>query len=294
MKRIENGKPLYSLTTPNPQPRMNYYCFDIQIADEYADILLALLSMEDFEAFEETDTGLKGYLAEHKNLAEAEQLLDQLRERFPFSYSQNLHREKNWNAVWESNFRPIQIENFCGIRAVFHPEMLDVQHEIVIQPKMSFGTGHHATTFMMIQMMEEVDFTGKSVWDFGSGTGILAILAAKMGATQLLANDIDNWAYDNALENIQTNDTPHIQVVHGGLDAVPRHQYDIILANITLNVISPALPSLYEQLAANGVLIISGFLQDDIASLSAKAQTLGLRLHAQRTHSEWACLHFNK
>ncbi len=289
---------MYTSTTFNhnaqTQPRMNYYCFDIQITDEHANILLALLSMEDFEAFEETNTGLKGYLAEHKDLAKAEELLDRLKIQLPFSYSKILQREQNWNAVWESNFQPIQIDNFCGIRAVFHPEIPEVQHEIVIQPKMSFGTGHHATTYMMIQMMEAVDFAGKSVWDFGSGTGILAILAAKMGATQLIANDIDNWAYDNALENIQTNDTPHIQVVHGGLEAVPRHQYDIILANITLDVISPALPSLYEQLAENGALILSGFLQADIASLSAKARTLGLRLHAQRTHSEWACLHFTK
>jgi len=273
---------------------MNFYCFDIHISDEYADILLALLSMERFEAFEETENGLKGYLSEREDLAQAEHLLNELQTQFPFSYSKVLQRTRNWNEIWESNFQPIQIDDFCGIRAVFHPAMPQVQHEIVIQPKMSFGTGHHATTFMMIQMMRELDFAGKSVWDFGSGTGILAILAAKMGATQLLANDIDDWAHDNAQENIRTNDTPHIQVLHGGLEVVPRQPYDIILANITLDVISPALPTLYKMLAENGDLIVSGFLQTDTAVFSAKAQTLGLRLHTQRTRGEWACLHFEK
>jgi len=273
---------------------MNYHCFNIQIAQKQVEILIALLDVQGFEAFEETETGVKAFLSAEQDVAAATQALEELQRQFSFSYTEEVQREQNWNAVWESNFQPIQIGDFCGVRASFHPPMPAVQHEIVIQPKMSFGTGHHATTHMMIELMQNIDFEGKKVWDFGSGTGILAILAAKLGATTVVANDISAWAYENALENIATNQTPAIQVLHGGIEVVPRQLYDKILANITLDVISPALLTLYNQLANNGDLVVSGFLQTDIESLSAKATTFGLRLHSRRTLGEWVCLHFKK
>lgn len=273
---------------------MDYYRFDIQVSTEQSDVLIALLSNQGFEAFQELEDGIQAYLPIDGQEAEAEEFLQELQQQFSFSYQKELQQEQNWNEVWESNFHPIQIGNFCGVRATFHPPMPDVEYEIIIQPKMSFGTGHHATTYMMIQHMQDLPMTGKKVWDYGSGTGILAILAAKMGARHIDANDIDEWAYENARENVAMNGTPHITVIHGALEAMLPQLYDIILANITLNVISPSLPTLYEWLNPGGYLVVSGFLTTDIPKLEAEAKQLGFQTESQLENGEWACVKFVK
>jgi ribosomal protein L11 methyltransferase len=169
--------------------------------------------------------------------------------------------EQNWNAVWESNFEPVVVDDFCAVRADFHQPIKNVQHEIIITPKMSFGTGHHATTYMMIEQMSNIDFTKKRVFDFGTGTGILAILAQKLGAASITASDNDEWSIENAEENFQKNDVHSIILYRSS--AIPKDSFDIILANINRNVLSEYASALVNILSPNGVLLVSGILKED-------------------------------
>jgi ribosomal protein L11 methyltransferase len=169
--------------------------------------------------------------------------------------------EQNWNAVWESNFEPVVVDDFCAIRADFHQPIKNVQHEIIITPKMSFGTGHHATTYMMIEQMSNINFTKKRVFDFGTGTGILAILAQKLGAASITAIDNDEWSIENAKENFQKNDVHSITLYRSS--AMPKDSFDIILANINRNVLNEYASALVSILSPKGVLLVSGILKED-------------------------------
>ncbi|MBK8705536.1 MAG: 50S ribosomal protein L11 methyltransferase [Saprospiraceae bacterium] len=257
---------------------MNYYQYTFVIAETYRDILLAMLSELPFDTFEETPEGLHAFIPEPDTdqAAIAAQLLE-WQQQWPFQYEVTFIPAQNWNAVWEANFQPIVVDDFCGVRADFHEPSQGVEYELVINPKMAFGTGHHETTYMMMQAMRSLPLAGARVLDYGCGTGILAILAAKMGASLVDAVDIEEESAANSIENARLNQTPDIKVFHGTLDAVGQGPYDVILANINRNVILESLPALYAMTASPGVLLISGVLQTDEDMVTAQAESLGFR-----------------
>ena len=245
---------------------MNYYVLDItppQYSEEQNEILIAILSDLPFDTFEETPTGVKAYVPESDWNAGIEQQLTELSHDFAFSFEKTFIPYQNWNVIWESNFQPIQVDDFVGLRADFHPPTEGVKFDLVINPKMAFGTGHHETTYMVMQLMRDVDFVGKKVMDYGCGTGILAILASKLGATDLEAVDIEVASFDNTIENCAINDVHNVQPFCGRLDAIPSSDFDVILANINRNVILYSLPDLKKRLKKGGILLISGFLKTD-------------------------------
>lgn len=232
-----------------------------------SEILVAELGSAGFEGFEEEDNSLKAY-----RTADGfdESVIKEIASRQGIDFSQAFIGETNWNQIWESNFHPVIIEDFAGIRADFHTPLTGVQHEIVITPKMSFGTGHHATTWMMIRQMKDIVFTGRSVLDFGTGTGILAILAEQLGAATITAIDHDDWSIENAKENIVRNSATKILLKKAG-SAELGQDFDIILANINKNVILDNLGILAKQLKPSGVLLLSGLLPPDEQDIVSQA-----------------------
>ena len=209
-------------------------------------------------------------------------------------YSKSIIKEENWNAVWESNFEPVRVGDFVGIRANFHPSFdPKVQYEIQITPKMSFGTGHHATTFTVMQLMENLDFRGKSVYDFGTGTGILAILAEMLGASEVLAVDNDPWCIENSEENLQANGSSKITIQLVDTAFQPR-DFDMIIANVNRHIIEANLEALTKVSNSNSTLILSGLLiqdQDDIISLGQKNNWQFIQ---SQPLDGWVSLLFNK
>ena len=255
------------------------------------EMLIALLSTIGYEGFEQQDDALQAFIPEAQFDAEA---LDGLLQQTPgLSYSTVRLEEKNWNEEWEKNFQPVQVEGFCAIRAHFHAPVRGVIHELVITPKMSFGTGHHATTYMMLQAMKDLDFQGRRVLDFGAGTGVLAILAERLGAGQVLAIDNDDWSIDNASENVAANHCTRITVRKS--DRIPAGEpFDIILANINKHVIVSQLAVMEQQLAPEGVILLSGLLIDDIKDIENEAVKTNLTVTLKMTKGQWICLRGEK
>jgi len=273
---------------------MDYVQYNFTI-DQQKDALIGLCSTLAFNGFEEVETGFVAYLAKAETSPEIEAQLEEWSKAFDFQYTKTDLAAKNWNAEWEANFSPIIIDDFCAIRADFHPPIENVTHEIIITPKMAFGTGHHQTTHMMIEMMEKIDFKGKKVFDYGCGTGILAILAELEGADSIVAIDIEKEAYENTLFNAQTNSTTHIQSHQAILTDIPKgKQFDIILANINRNVILDSLPSLFNHLNLHGDLLISGFLSADETKMKAAINKHGFILACVKKKDNWLCFHLSK
>ena len=248
---------------------MNHIQLSIEANEEQQEILISELSELEAIGFEQTDTHLLAYFKENdfKNY-EVNKLVKE------FTFNITPIPGKNWNAVWESNFETVIVDNFCAIRADFHQPVKDIQHEINITPKMSFGTGHHATTYMMIEQMRHIDFAKKRVFDFGTGTGILAILAQKLGAASVTAIDIDEWSIKNAEENFLKNDVHSIMLYQSSI--LPGDSFDIILANINRNVLSGYASSLGKILSVSGVLLVSGILKEDEKIIVAAFKKLKL------------------
>ncbi|TXB62193.1 50S ribosomal protein L11 methyltransferase [Phaeodactylibacter luteus] len=277
------------------KPTMDYYRYVIQSAAPLREVIIAFLGDLPFDTFEETETGLNAYLRKDDDVEAIEGQLSDIAGQLSFSYTRELIPHQNWNKVWESNFEPIQVGGFCGVRASFHPPMADVAHEIVIDPEMAFGTGHHETTFMMMHQMQGLSFEGGRVFDYGCGTGILAILAAMLGAEQVDAVDIERPAYESTLENASRNGVgATVHAFFGDLGAVPDNQYDIVLANINRNVILNSLRALYERLLPEGVLLASGILLTDKALVVENAESAGFQWLAEERKGDWACLKFKK
>jgi ribosomal protein L11 methyltransferase len=256
---------------------------------ETSELLLASLCVAGFEGFEEGKGWLKAYTTS-ENYNEA--IINEIVKRFNVNYKKNIIDETNWNQLWESNFQPVIINDFVAIRADFHEPIIEVRHEIVITPKMSFGTGHHATTFMMMQQMREIDFTGNSVLDFGTGTGILSILAEKMGATRIIAVDNDDWSIKNATENLQRNNCTRVELKKTDSIAGDQ-QFEVVLANINKNVILDNFSLLVKQLAQGGVLLLSGLLTEDKSDMMIEASKFSLHLVKITEDNNWICLRFN-
>lgn len=270
---------------------MNYYKVSITTSPNKRDILIALLNQSDFDGFEEEEFGFKTYISEQ---AYQEKTISDLADQFGFSYKAKLIPAQNWNAIWESNFQPIQIDDFCGIRADFHPSFEKVEHEITINPKMAFGTGHHETTLSVMEIMRDLDFKGKEVFDYGCGTGILAILASKMGATSILAIDYDPLSVENTIENCEKNKIINVRPLLGELSVVEADEFDIILANINRNVILASLPSLFLKTKQYGQVLISGFLKADEELLTTTLKKVGFSIKQIVQKGEWLCMKLEK
>jgi len=261
------------------------------IKDEDVDLFTGLLSDLDFSGFEQEEENLKAYIDEDRFDAIA---LDALAKEFGFQYTSNELQEQNWNELWESNFSPVQVDDFVGLRADFHPSFGEaVQYELVITPKMSFGTGHHATTHMMIQQMRNLTIQSATVFDFGTGTGVLAILAEKLGAKAVLAIDNDEWSINNAQENIQKNDVSKIDLQLAS--AVPAvAAFDIVLANINLNIIVDNFTNMDKVLKNGGNLVLSGLLAEDEQTILTIAKQYGLKHENTLTRLNWISMLFSK
>lgn len=236
--------------------------------------------------FEQTDETLKAYFDE-KDFEETE--IQRILEGY--DYSRNTVDEQNWNHVWEQNFQPVTVEQFCAVRAHFHAPITNVEHEIVITPKMSFGTGHHATTYMMMQQMQKINFKNKTVFDFGTGTGILAILAEKRGAAKITAIDVDDWSIENARENFERNGCQNISV--SLTSNLPPQQFDVVLANINRNVILAYMEPL-GKMVSDGLILFSGLLVDDEAAVTTAAEEQQFRLMRKEERLGWVSLLFEK
>ena len=271
---------------------MEYTCLDITCQPADIELVFALLSVLPFDAFEEEEAGGKAFIAsEHWDEA-AREVVEGLQATVSFTFVTRIVPDENWNARWEAEFHPIQIGDFCGIRASFHPPMSGVKHELVIDPKMAFGTGHHETTAMMVEAMEAIDFSGKRVFDFGCGTGVLAILARKLGAPDVLAIDYDPASTENTIENVTLNAVDPVQVLEGSIEVVPRQLFDVILANINRNVLLDTMTDLKNLLRPGGILLLSGILLRDQALLMERATEAGLIFEYAQTKGDWCMLRF--
>jgi ribosomal protein L11 methyltransferase len=267
--------------------RMNYIQVQLNDTDnEKNEILIALLANAGFESFEETDTTLKAFIKE----AEFDQTdLDEIINLLNLNYTSSIIPQQNWNAQWESSFEPIIVNDFVGIRAFFHQPIKDVKYEIIITPKMSFGTGHHATTYMMIEQMEALDFTNKTVVDFGTGTAVLAILAEKMGAVAIDAIDYDEWSIENSIENAAANNCTKINLLKAETIATNK-VYDIILANINLNVIMNNLVAIQSVSKKDSFILLSGFIKPDEEMMLKALTANGIHLLKTVQKGEWICM----
>lgn len=264
---------------------MNSVQINIEANEERQEILISLLSDLDAEGFEQTDKNLVAYFNENTfKKDEVDQILNGC------SFNIKTIEEQNWNEVWENNFQPVVVNGFCAIRAEFHEPVKGVEHEIIITPKTSFGTGHHATTHMMIEQMQGIDFKNKTVLDFGTGTGILAILAERLGARAVSAIDADNWSIENAKENNAANGCSKISVEQSA--KIPEQKFDIILANINRNVILEYLPLLKNTLNEKGYLLLSGFITSDENDIVTICQKQNLYFVKKIERNNWLSLLF--
>jgi len=268
------------------------YTFNVEPVQPGTEILIAELGYAGFESFVETSDGVIAYIQEKDHSASVlESIYILSSEEFKITYSFETIKQTNWNAEWEKNFNPIVVGDQCAIRAPFH-DPFDVKYDIIIEPKMSFGTGHHETTHMMIEHILASNFMNKSVLDMGCGTGVLAILAMKKGAPSVEAIDIDNWCYLNSLENISRNDCDLITVLEGDASLLDGKQFDVIIANINRNILLNDLSTYVACLNENASLFLSGFYDSDCALIEASCQNLGLKLEKKRTRNNWVALKF--
>ena len=271
--------------------------FNIVSNEEFhRDLLINTLSEIGFDTFEETDLGFKAYIptSQYSKIKLELRLVD-FEEMFDFSYTEIDIPYKNWNDEWESNFEPIVVTDQCYVRATFHPARPDFKYEVVVDPKMAFGTGHHQTTSMMMQWMLSEKLHNKAVLDMGCGTGILAILAAKMDASEITAIDYNPLCFESAMENKKLNNTNQVLVLCGSKEVIPEKKFDIILANINRNILLDQLDRYAEVLKIEGLLFLSGFYEEtDLAMITGKAQSLRLKYLGHKTEKNWVAAKFSK
>lgn len=266
------------------------YHFTIEPKELGSEILIAELGEKPFESFVETDLGIVAYI--QKELW-TEDILDDLfimqSPEFIVTYKMEEIAPVNWNEEWEKNFEPIDVDGICCVRAPFHPKT-NAAFDIVIEPKMSFGTGHHETTHMMIQHLLKTELKGKKTLDMGCGTAILAILASMKGADPIDAIDIDNWCYQNSVENAARNECLNISVYEGDADLLAGKKYEVIIANINRNILLNDMAVYNECLEKNGILFLSGFYVEDIPYLIESCKQFGIELIDQLERNNWTSL----
>ncbi|MEO7176763.1 MAG: 50S ribosomal protein L11 methyltransferase [Saprospiraceae bacterium] len=273
---------------------MDYYKYEISSKVADPEILLGVLSHLPFDTFEEHRNTLCAYLPVELLTEEVEDELAYFKGAYSLTITRAMIPHQNWNALWESNFTPIRIDDFVLIRADFHPKETGFQHELIINPKMAFGTGHHDTTFLVIQAMRQYEFRDKKVLDYGCGTGILAILADKLGSSKIHAIDIEWTSFENTKENIKGNKATKIEVNQGSLDKCADSGFDIVLANINRNVIVHSFELLNQKMNAGGILITSGYYEHDIPIVEPEARKQGFYLTEVKRKNNWVCATFVK
>ena len=269
------------------------YHFIVEPKELGIEILVAELGEKPFESFIETEFGVTAYI--QKDLWSEDVLEDIFilnSPEFTISYTIEEIEQVNWNEEWEKNFEPIDVDGICHVRAPFHPKT-EAQYDIVIEPKMSFGTGHHETTHMMIQHLLDTDITGKKTLDMGCGTAILAILSEMKGAQPIDAIDIDNWCYLNSIENAERNNCTHISVYEGDASLLPGKKYDVIIANINRNILLNDMQQYVRCLNPKGLLFLSGFYTEDIPAIDACCTNLGLSLQKTLERNNWVSLKYS-
>ena len=251
------------------------------------EILMAELAEIGFESFEDTEKGIKAYIQKPDFSKEAiDNLYVMQNDNFSVSYEAIEVADQNWNAVWEENYPPVVIDNKVAIRAPFH-DPFDVEYEIVIEPKMSFGTAHHATTAQMISLVLSNEIEGKTILDMGSGTAVLAILASLRGAKHIDAIDNDEWAYNNAVENVERNNISNINVELGDASLLADRKYDLVIANINRNILLNDLKHYAKCMQSGNLLFLSGFYESDIDKLSEEAIKYGLEYQQHSVDRTW-------
>jgi ribosomal protein L11 methyltransferase len=269
------------------------YNFTFSPKEPISEILIAELGNVGFESFVETENGVTAYIQKTDWSAEILAYVFVLNsDEFSIEYNQNEVPQTNWNAEWEKNFEPIQVDDLVSIRAPFH-ENPNLKYDIVIEPKMSFGTGHHETTHMMVQHLLQLDLENKKVLDMGCGTGILAIFAEMKGAKPLDAIDIDNWCYENSVENVTRNNCENISVYEGDAALLVDKKYDVIIANINRNILLMDMKVYTNCLQEAGILLLSGFYEQDIPVIDAEVIKYGLKLEKFIQRNNWVALKYN-
>lgn len=274
---------------------MDYIQVSITCLEEYREILIAELAAVGFDSFLETDSGLEAYVPQDLFARDSfDEVISTYREPAALTVAEGILPKVNWNEEWEKNYDPIEVDQLVYVRASFHAPKPGFHYEIVINPKMSFGTGHHATTFQLLSMQGKIDHQGKRVLDVGSGTGILAIMAHLLGAAQVEAFDIDSWCVDNGNENFDLNGVTTRMGLGTIREVKPQGPYELILANINKNVLLDELAIYAGLLTSQGLLLLSGFYSEDIEDLLQAASAHGLSLTTQTTKDNWAALCLQK
>lgn len=278
---------------------MDYIQFSCKITSDHMDIAREILSQEladfGFESFEDTADGMFAYISEkdyQENILSSLPLT--ILDLGKVEYACSKIKDQNWNKEWEKNFQPVLIADKCYIRAAFHPQRVNVPYEILIAPKMAFGTGHHETTSLMIEQMLAVDFTGKQVLDMGCGTGVLAIMASRLKAKHILAIDIDEWAYQNTIENCSLNLIENVTVKEGDIDLIANEKFDIILANINRNILLNHISQYAKTLVSGGLLFMSGIYTSDFDIIHEAARDNGLINLTLTEKNNWIALSFKR
>ncbi|MFT5724819.1 MAG: ribosomal protein L11 methyltransferase [Bacteroidia bacterium] len=265
----------------------------IPVLEENKEIITAELIDLGYEGFWDEGMVVKAYINskefKHKLLYDT---LGKYTMENSFSYT--AMPPQNWNEEWEKNYDPILVDDSVFVRSPFHDPMTNVKHEVVIQPQMSFGTGHHETTQLMIEMMLTIDFKGKSVLDMGTGTGVLAFLSGFLGATEMVGIDYDQNSVDNAIENLKYNAVDNVSFLYGSFEAIPSRKFDIVLSNITKNINMGLLPHLVNHISIGGYLILAGFLNFDIQEVNTKTTALGFELIRNVSKGDWECLLYKR
>lgn len=276
--------------------------FEIQIIPDnniqsFNEIIIAKLGNIGYDSFIENENGVVAYISENlfdKN--ELELIKNTLPSDFSFKYEFKIMEEKNWNEEWESNYEPVLISDKCYIRAPFHPKISDIPYEIIIEPKMSFGTAHHETTSMMIELILTENIKDKKVLDMGCGTFILGILAKKLGAAHITGIDNDIWAYNNAVENLRNNDIySDFEIFHGDAGLLNYdNKFDIIFANINRNILLEDIKHYSKVLSDNGILLLSGFYKEDLDAIENECLKYQIELVRYLTKNNWIAARFSK
>ena len=268
---------------------------ELETMQPFADILVARLNEINYETFSLEENILKCYIK--TSVIQKNDTIDiilSLSQQTKINYSFKDIEKKNWNANWEQSFSPVKINSHCIIRADFHKEDKNIKHEIIITPKMSFGTGHHETTFLMLNEIFKINVSKLNILDMGSGTGVLSILSSKLGAKTILAIDIDEWAYENSIENSLLNNTNNIKFLKGDISLIENKTFDCVLANINRNIILRDLVKYYKLLINGGKLLISGFLVEDFDLVYKKINKIGFKLINKKNKNKWLMLHLEK
>ncbi len=261
-----------------------------------SDFIIAALADAGFDTFVETETGSEAYIPENLfNQSAIDHIKNEVPGNYKIKFSSEVIPAHNWNQVWEKNyFKPLTISDQVVVRAPFHTNYPHCRYEIVIEPKMAFGTGNHETTSLVMETMLEIELSGKSLLDMGCGTGILAVLASMLGADPITAIDIDEWSYRATIENSGLNHTPNISAYLGDAGLLGIQEFDVILANIQKNIILADLPKYFQVLVTGGLLLVSGFYKSDIEDIKQAAESIGLVFENYREKNNWVAVLFSK